>query len=170
MIHRKKVYVSRTIQGRLLAQLGFYFLLYNFLLWHATFLVETLPGEGVPEPLSQRYAEFYSQHSVWLWCMLAAAPVILWDMVAMTHRVAGPLVRLEHIVRAMARGRHVSKVTLRQNDMLGQFVEAINELIDAHNRQVDVLGGDDSNSESVVAGECHSLNGEPAGACVHPTA
>jgi HAMP domain-containing protein len=55
----------------------------------------------------------------------------------MTHRVAGPLVRLERIVRQMARGERVAKVTLRPNDMLGQFVDALNELVETHNRKLE---------------------------------
>jgi hypothetical protein len=137
MFARKKVFVSWTIQGRLLAQLCVYFLFYNVLAWHATFLIEMLPGGGVPAPIAQRYADFASRHSVWLLCMLVTAPIVVWDMVKMTHRVAGPLVRLERIVRQMARGQRVASITLREHDMLSHFVEALNELIDSHNRQLD---------------------------------
>jgi hypothetical protein len=137
MFQRKKVFVSWTIQGRTLGQLAIYWLLYNFLFWHVTFLIETLPSEGVPQPLFERYANFCSQHLVWLLCMFVVAPVILWDMVKLTHRVAGPLVRLERVVREMARGQRVNRITLRPHDMLGQFTEALNELIDAHNLKLD---------------------------------
>jgi hypothetical protein len=163
MMYRKKVYVSPTIQGRLLAQLCFYWLLYNFLLWHGTFLIETLPATGVPGPLSERYSSFCSQHVIWLLCMLAAVPIILWDMVKLTHRVAGPLVRLERILREMARGQRVSQVTLRPNDMLDTFVEALNQLIDLHNQRLDARNesGHDwdpveaSSSESSFAAAAH---------------
>ena len=137
MYQRKKFFVSGAIQGRVLAQLCSYWLLYNLLLWHATFLIETLPSEGVPAPLVERYATFCSQHTVWLLCMAFVFPVILWDMVKVTHGVAGPLVRLERVVRQMARGERAEKIVLRDRDMLGQFVEALNELIESHNRGLD---------------------------------
>src|SRR5688500_9864061 len=130
MLQRTKLFVSWTIQGPLLGRLAVYWLLYHFLLWHATFLIETLPVEGVPAPLAERYWGFCSQHTVWLGCMLAVAPVILWDLVKLTHRFAGPLIRLEAAVRQMVRGERVKPVTLRQRDMLFQFASAINELIE----------------------------------------
>jgi hypothetical protein len=136
MIYRKKAFGNPTLRGRLLAQLAVYWLLYNFLLWHAAFLVDVFPN-GSPAPLLQRYAEFAAQHMLWLGCMFIVAPLILWDMAKMTHGVAGPLVRLERTVKEMARGKHVSFLVLRKNDMLGQFAEALNELIEVHNRQVD---------------------------------
>jgi hypothetical protein len=137
MFQRKKLFVNPTIQGRLLVQLCIYWLLYNFLLWHATFLIETLPSDGVPAPILQSYGEFCARHVIWLLCMLAAAPILMWDMVKLSHRFAGPLVRLERVAREMARGQRVARVTLRKHDMLNQFLDAFNELVEAHNRRLD---------------------------------
>lgn len=137
MYQRKKVFVSSTIQGRLVGQLGFYWLLYTFLLWHATYLIETMSVEGVPEPIAISYTRFCSQHLVWLLCMVGGIPIILWDMIKMTHRVAGPLVRLERVVRDMACGKKVEPIVLRPNDMLGHFVDTLNELITVHNQRLD---------------------------------
>jgi hypothetical protein len=156
MHNRKKFFVSGAIQGRVLAQLCSYWLLYNFLLWHATFLIEALPSEGVPAPLFERYAAFCSQHTIWLVCMLFVFPVILWDMVKLTHGVAGPLVRLERVVRQMARGEAVSTVVLREHDMLGQFVEALNELIEAHNRRLEAGNQTAASPSAPEAGEPES--------------
>src|SRR6516162_9736690 len=110
-IKRKKVFVSRAIQGRILARIVKYWLVCSLSLWHALFLIElaryTIPGLGTRAPRFsplEAYAQFASQHATLLIASALVFPVILWDMLKLTHQIAGPLVRFEHTLRKMTAG------------------------------------------------------------------
>ena len=65
--------------------------------------------------------------------ILAAAlsPIVLWDMLKLTHQIAGPLVRFRNALQKMAIGEPVAKIKLRDGDLLVEFQDAFNEFLDS---------------------------------------
>jgi len=53
--------------------------------------------------------------------VLAVFPLILWDMMKVTHRVAGPLVRFGNTLKRLEQGEKVQEVRLRKGDLLVEF-------------------------------------------------
>ena len=47
-----------------------------------------------------------------------------------SHRIAGPIYRLERILDQLIRGEDVEHIRIRKNDELQGFAEKINKLID----------------------------------------
>ncbi len=53
----------------------------------------------------------------------------MWDVVRVTHRVAGPLVRFRECLKALSRGEHVPFVRIRKGDYLVDMERAFNEYL-----------------------------------------
>lgn len=135
---RKKIYVSRLIQGGMLAKLTLYWCVYHLVLWHAMFLFryveyrEELFAGGEAVPFTTFYSEFASQHFSLIICALAVFPIVFWDMMRVTHRIAGPLVRFQHTFRQLTRGEKVSPIVLRKGDLLVELQDTVNDYLVAN--------------------------------------
>ena len=55
-------------------------------------------------------------------------PFVIWFGIWLTHKVAGPLVRIQAALAQMSRGDAPAQVRLRKGDMLTDLAEAINRL------------------------------------------
>lgn len=139
---RKQVYVNGMIQGRLMARLAVYWGIYHVVLWHAMFFYRYMVYRdavvnGAPQvPVPQLYAEFVSQNYTVIVCALAVFPVVLWDMLSQSHRIAGPLVRFQMVLRQLAAGQKVERVTLRRDDLLVEFQNTFNEFLEQIDYQI----------------------------------
>ena len=60
--------------------------------------------------------------------LLLLAPAVIWIGVRLTHKVAGPLVRVNAALQQMARGDFNIHLTLRKGDSLVELADAINAL------------------------------------------
>ncbi len=137
-IKRKKVFVSREIQGRILMRVFKYWLFYNFALWHALLLID-YQRYGIPAALNggarlsvlEFYADFAAQHVTLLVLAVALSPIVLWDMLKLTHQIAGPLVRFRQALHKMALGQPVEKIKLRDGDLLIEFQDAFNDFLES---------------------------------------
>lgn len=133
---RTRIFVSREIQGKILGRLLKYWLLYNFAVWHALLLIDierygvaTLLSGGKGLSLYEYYLEFTSQHIFLLVAGIALAPFLLWDMLKLTHQIAGPLVRFRNSLEKMAEGKQVDPIKLRKGDLMSEFLAAFNGLL-----------------------------------------
>lgn len=135
---RKQVYVSREIQGRIVSKLAVYWATYHLALWHAMFLFHYFLYRGqllanpemAPVPFPVQYFQFLTQHYTMLVCAAAVFPLIFWDMMKVTHRVAGPLVRFTNTLEQLKRGEKVSRIQLRAGDYLTDFQDAFNSYLE----------------------------------------
>jgi nitrogen fixation/metabolism regulation signal transduction histidine kinase len=60
--------------------------------------------------------------------LLVLIPAVMWLGILLTHKVAGPLVRIFAVLEQMAQGDYNVRITLRKGDMLVDLAEAINRL------------------------------------------
>jgi hypothetical protein len=133
---RKKVYVNRDIQGKILRRVAKYWIGYHLGLWHVLFLIQFfrygtsgLTGGPGPMNLWDLYLDVAREQWVLLILPIALFPAILWDMLRLTHQVAGPLVRFRAALRQLAAGEKVEQIKLREGDLLTEFQEAFNEFL-----------------------------------------
>ena len=129
---RKKTYVSRRAQGRILGRVGAYWILYHFVLWHGLFVyryaqhrVAVAGGESAI-PFRQLYSEFCTDYSPLLVCAALILPLFMFDFVRMTHRVVGPLVRVRNALHALMEGQRVPQVEFRKGDLIPEFEAEFN--------------------------------------------
>ena len=60
--------------------------------------------------------------------LLLLAPIVVWIGIRLTHKVAGPLVRITAALQQLARGDFNVHLTLRRGDSLVELADAINAL------------------------------------------
>ena len=60
--------------------------------------------------------------------MIVLAPFVIWMGILLTHKVAGPLVRIHAALAQMAEGRFDIHISLRKGDALVELADAINRL------------------------------------------
>lgn len=129
---RNKIYLGGMLQGRLASRLAVYWMLYHVVLWHAMFFLSYLEYHRALAagqraiPFTELYGAFAWQHRTLVVCAVAVGPMILWDIIRMTHRVAGPLVRLENTLLRMARGETVRELNFRKGDWVVGLERAFN--------------------------------------------
>ncbi len=63
--------------------------------------------------------------------LLLIAPVVILMGVRLTHRIAGPLVRINAALLQLAQGRHDVHITLRRGDSLTEVAAAVNSLAES---------------------------------------
>ncbi|SFI27941.1 hypothetical protein [Planctomicrobium piriforme] len=142
---RKRIFVSGQIQGSVLLRFGMYWFVYHFVLWHTLFLfyfaqyrAEVLNG-GPVESFAQIYSNFCSQYYPMLLAALAVLPLLIYDSIRTTHRIAGPLVRFQNTLRRLKAGDRIESVQLRDGDLLLEFQREFNDFLKFYNSQRDTI-------------------------------
>ena len=129
---RSRIYLGGMLQGTLVKRLAIGWAVYNLLLFHGLFAVAYIEGTRVPadddaQPtFLQSYKSFAWQNRLLIFGACAAGPIFIWDVVRCTHRVAGPLVRLENTLLRMAKGETVQEIKFRKGDWLTSLERALN--------------------------------------------
>ncbi len=62
--------------------------------------------------------------------LLVLAPFAIWLGLHMTHRIAGPLVRILAVLQQMTLGNYEQRITLRKGDSMVELADAVNTLAD----------------------------------------
>lgn len=136
---RKRIFVSRPIQGQLTLRLGLYWLLYHFVLWHVLFVYHFLQQRLVPTEqavgFQELYATFVRHYFPIIVCSLAMLPIFLVDLVRLSHRIAGPLVRFRSVLDDMIAGRPARRVQLRKGDLMKELEEKFNQYIEVYEQE-----------------------------------
>ena len=132
---RKRLFVNREIQGRLLARTALYWMLYHGVLWMAMFLYRYAEHRGAvqagaaPRLFADLYGQFINEHfSMWI-CAIAILPIVLWDLLNFSHRVVGPLVPFQRAIESLTAGEQVAEVRLRQGDLLSNLQTSFNQYL-----------------------------------------
>lgn len=132
---RKRLFVNRQIQGRLLARTALYWMLYHGVLWMGMFLYRYAEHRGAvlagapPRPFSDLYGQFVREHfSMWI-CAVAILPLVLWDLLKFSHRIVGPLVRFQRTIESLTAGKKVDEVRLRNGDLLFDLQATFNQYL-----------------------------------------
>jgi hypothetical protein len=131
---RNKIYLGGMLQGTLVKRLAIGWVVYHVLLFHGLFAVSYLEGTGAhsivaggaQSSLLDAYETFAWQNRLLIFGAFAVGPIFLWDVVRCTHRVAGPLVRLENMLLRMAQGETIREIKFRKGDWLTSLERALN--------------------------------------------
>ena len=132
---RKKLFVNREIQGRLLARTTLYWVLYHAVLWMAMFFYRYAEHRGAvmagaePRSFSDLYGQFLHEHHALWFCAFAILPIVLWDLLKFSHRVVGPLVRFQHSLESLTAGETIHEVRLRNGDLLFDLQTTFNQYL-----------------------------------------
>jgi len=163
---RTRLWINPAFQFRLLHQVGFYFLLYTLIVWVVGFFFEVLRSfytNGFGQVPAQVYIDFFWKQEPLLIALIGVAPFFLFDLVKLSHRVAGPLHRCRSVMREMAAGKAVPEFTPRKHDLMPELFEDFNALIKEWNARVGATNGHSGANGAGAAAPPVTAGGPPAG-------
>jgi signal transduction histidine kinase len=121
----------------MLARLAIYWLAYHMILWHGLFLAEWMRQQvdaiagGRSVSILHTYSTFVRTQQLLPVVALAMFPLVLWDMLKLSHRIAGPLIQLRNRLYDMTNGSPPQKVKFRRGDLMGEIQTAFNDWVDS---------------------------------------
>jgi hypothetical protein len=136
---RTRLWVDTPFQLRLLAATALYFVVYTVFVWHIGFVIDTLRtclGQGPMKAFSAAYAEYFWKQWPLILTFFLTTPLFLYDLLKLSHRVAGPLYRCRRVMLEMASGKAVPEFKPRKHDLMRELFAAFNSLITAWNARV----------------------------------
>lgn len=127
---RRTYFVDKKVQGDLLFRIARYWMLSVVVVGALTILgwMFVSPGMGALVQLRQELPMLFGGLVVALLVSMAVLPVILYDLLKLTNRFAGPMVRLRRAMQQAAAGEHVEAVHFRDHDYWQEFADAFNQL------------------------------------------
>jgi hypothetical protein len=136
---RKRLWVDPAFQCRLLARLCLHLLLFALAVIHITFLFELmghLAWSEVGQGVGRLYLEFLGRQKPVLVTLVLVTPLLLYDLLRFSHRIAGPLYRCRQVMGEMANGRSVPAFQPRKHDLMRELFRAFNALVAEWNARV----------------------------------
>ena len=119
-VRRRKLIVDSDVQRTLLFRVVCYSVL--CLLAAVQLLICLMVSRDLP-PV---YAKFMVPLTLF---MIVLLPLVFFDFLRLTHRLAGPMVRLRNSIKSLADGQTIEPVKLRDGDYWNEVVDDLNRLI-----------------------------------------
>jgi hypothetical protein len=154
---RKNYFVDSQVQGALVKRVVLHWFLCMVALALLIFCWRTVAG-----PARMPYTHFYD---LWFYYgpavvgSLLLLPLVVFDVVRLSNRFVGPLVRLRRSLRALARGKEVAPLKFRKNDFWQEFAGEFNAVAERMNKLNRAAAADtdgdeaEEDRESVLAGK-----------------
>src|SRR5919109_2664800 len=121
---RKKLWVDPPFQSRLLARLGIYLFAFTVLVIHLGFLLELMgrvAQRSDREGIDTMYIDYLDRQRPLLISLVLFSPLLIYDLLKFSHRIAGPLVRCRRVMEEMAQGKAVPEFKPRKRDLLADL-------------------------------------------------
>ena len=143
---------SLMIQGSLMWRLVMYWIVYNVA------LAMTMVGDRMvwllPDMLtgSSKFqfgefcSAFFSDNRSLFLAMAVFCPLLLWDMMRYSHRIAGPIYRFRKEMEDHINGGPLNKVKLRDDDLLKEFQDTFNRFVAHIEQQKAATASDETKS------------------------
>lgn len=124
----KRLYVEPKVQGVLARRVIFHFIMFIVVGAMVGLFLQFL---GDPfKPVKAHIKAFWSQSGPYVVALLCMIPVFIKDTLALTHRMAGPIVRLRGHLRSLADGEDVPPLKFRDGDFFSDVPPLFNEMME----------------------------------------
>ncbi|MDZ7617027.1 MAG: hypothetical protein U1E05_08485 [Patescibacteria group bacterium] len=126
-VMRKQLFVDPKVQGALVIRAVVY--------WVACIVTISLMLlcwrilTGPARPLFTHFDDMWFFYGPAIIASLLLLPMVVADIIRLSNRFAGPMLRLRRSMRALARGEHVSPIEFRDSDFWQDFAEEFNQLL-----------------------------------------
>jgi hypothetical protein len=128
MVRRRRYLINKRMQLGLTTRFTFLTVLFSaFIAFEVFITIWPVVSGLIPGPLMH-----IVRHQIFMRFVVFIIPVIFvitGFSIVLTHRIAGPLYRLEKTLDAFMEGQDVGDIRLRKNDELKGLAERINELM-----------------------------------------
>ena len=146
---RSRLLIDSNLQGALLCRVMLYWFLCVFVMLVLAGLQALWSSPGVSSALLLSRAMLAFGPA--LIASLVVLPVVLFDALRFSHRIAGPMHRLKSVSRQLADGERVSPVKFRDGDYWNDLAEQFNRIGDELGRLRDENGDAAPAAESAKA-------------------
>ncbi len=129
---RRRLFVDPQVQGALILRVVLY-----WVLCLVTITLMLLCWRILTGPARLFYTHFDDMWFHYGPAMVASCimlPLLVVDIVRLSNRFVGPLVRLRRAMRALARGEHVQPVSFREGDFWLEFAQEFNAMLARYER------------------------------------
>lgn len=132
MDKRKKLLVDSKVQGALLFRLVWYAGLCGLLMTSQILVWRMIAGPT--QPLYVHFSEMWALYAPTILAAGTLLPIIAWDMLRLSHRFVGPMLRLRNEMRRLANGEKVRPIHLRNDDFWHESADAFNAVLERMQR------------------------------------
>jgi signal transduction histidine kinase len=114
------VFVAAVVPSAIVA-VCLYYLIFNMIAWQL----------GIPEIIAYNLVPVARKVNIIMLVSLPVALFIIWFMaLELSHRIAGPIYRLEKELDSRLNGKEINPIKLREGDELKVLADKINSLIE----------------------------------------
>ena len=126
------LYVDKKVQGTLARRVIFHFVMFICVGAVVGLFLQFLSAPF--KPMRTHMDTFWSQSGPYVIAMLCMLPVFIKDTVALTHRMAGPIVRLRGHIKSISEGAEVGPLKFRDGDFFTDVPDMFNQMMDVVTR------------------------------------
>ena len=151
---RKHLFVDYKVQGALINRVMIY-----WLACLVTLTIMILCWRMITGPARMFYTHFddmWFQFGPAVIGSLLLLPLVVFDIVRLSNRFVGPLLRLRRSLRALARGEEVAPLTFREGDFWQEFAHEFNAIADRMQKlnqaATSEINGEEVDEEAALAG------------------
>jgi hypothetical protein len=125
---RRRIFVDPKVQGALVLRVAFY--------WVVSLITITLMLlcwrilTGPPQMFSTHAGFMWAQYGPALIASFVIVPLVMIDIIRMSNRLVGPILRLRRSMRALATGEEVRPIHFREGDFWKEFADEFNSVVD----------------------------------------
>jgi hypothetical protein len=128
---RKKYFIDPKVQGILVSRVVTYWFVFVFGMFALlagfplviSFLVKSPVAPSAGQLVLQTWRSFWPA----LFASALMLPILILDIIRVSHRFAGPMVRLRSALRDVAAGKNVEPVVFRYGDFWCEVAEEFNQ-------------------------------------------
>ncbi len=120
---RKQLFVDPKVQGALVLRVLLYWVV---CLITITLMLLCWSIVQTPRMFYTHFDDMWFHYGPALIASFVLLPMVIVDIIRVSNRFAGPLVRLRRGMRALARGEHVEPIMFRHGDFWKEFADEFN--------------------------------------------
>ena len=124
---RKRLFVDPKVQGALVVRVILYWVV--CLITITLMLICWRIVTGPARPFYTHFDDLWFFHGPAVIASFILLPLVVLDIVRLSNRFAGPMLRLRRSLRALARGEHVEPLEFRDADYWHEFADEFNALL-----------------------------------------
>lgn len=145
---RRILFVDARIQGALMLRVAVYWVccvVTSTVVILAWSVLRTPPGESSMHQIDGLWQLF----SPGVVAALVVLPLAVYDLVRVSNRFVGPIIRLRGAMKRLGRGEDVAPLSFRSDDFWGDLTEAFNATVDRVHR-AEQSGARDGDADELV--------------------
>ena len=132
LVKRQRLFVDKSVQGALVRRVAMYWIVacWGIFCVLAGFPIGVTLAIGAQDGLTVGSLLYQSWLDFWpsLIASFIVLPVIVWDLLRLSHRFVGPMIRLRNGMRDLADGKQVHSIAFREGDFWCEFADEFNRV------------------------------------------